>query len=148
MKHRVLVTGIALTLIVMGCLAFVPLSKICEDGTLPLTVTIRSAAASNIRAVSAEAFGNSKDAEYVLENTVPPETKRYSASQARFTGQNLTIDVPIGYTTRGALLWHFSRYYQFTKLVVLVEYVDGKRTGRLVDIPDLHHSQEIPVEVP
>jgi len=143
-----LIIGIALLLIVMGCLAFVPLSKICEDGMLPLTVTIRSAAASNIRAVSAEAFGNSKDAEYALDNAIPPETKRYSALQTPFTGQKLTVDIPIGYTTRGALLWHLSRYYQFTKLVVLVEYVDGKRTGRLVDIPDLHHSQEISVEVP
>ncbi len=148
MMQRILIIGIALLLIVMGCLAFVPLSKVCDDGMLPLTVTIHSAAASNIRAVSAEAFGNSEDAEYALDNAIPPETKRYSALQAPFTGRKLTVDIPTGCTTRGALLWYSSRYYQFTKLVVLVEYVDGKRTGQMVDIPDLRHSQAISVEVP
>ncbi len=92
-------------------------------------------AASSIRAVSAEAFGNSEDAEYTLDNAIPPETKRYSALQAPFTGRKLTVDIPTGCTTQGALLWHLSRYSQYTKLVVLVEYVDGKRTGQMVALP-------------
>jgi hypothetical protein len=111
-------------------------------------VTIRSASGSPVREVSAEAMDNPDTVRYVLEYLIPPEGSRYSASQAPFVGDPLVVSVPTSYTTHGALLWYCARFYQYRKLVVIVEYQDGKREGRVVDIPDLHKSRMVAVEVP
>jgi hypothetical protein len=45
-------------------------------------------------------------------------------------------------------LWSYTRFNQYRKLVVIVEYQDGRKEGRLVDIPDLHKFRTVTVEVP
>jgi hypothetical protein len=85
---------------------------------------------------------------YVLENLIPPEGNLYSASQPAYVGEPLSVKVPTSLTTHGALLWRYGRFYQYHKLVVIVEYQDGRREGRVTDIPDLHKGRAVTVEFP
>ncbi len=56
--------------------------------------------------------------------------------------------VPTSVRTRHGLLRSRSRYYQYSKLVVIVRYENGRWEGRLVDIPDLRTSRKVAVEFP
>ena len=140
--------GIALLIVLAVCVGFIPSWTIWDDGLWPITVTLRSANGSAIRAVSAEAEDNPDFIRYYLEQPILPAFTHHSASQIPYVGKPLTVNVPTSLTTHGALLWRYTRFYQFHKLVVIVEYQDGKREGRVVDIPDLHKSRVVAVEVP
>jgi hypothetical protein len=89
--------------------------------------------------VSAEAEDNPDFIRYYLEQPIPLEDTHHSASQTPYIGAPLTVNVPTTFTTRGTLLWRYTRFH---------EYQDGKREGRVVDIPDLHKSRTVTVEVP
>jgi hypothetical protein len=78
----------------------------------------------------------------------PPETRTHAAVADPFAGAPLAVPVPISYKTRSALLWSNSRYNQMRFLVVIVQYRDGRREGRLVEIPDLRVSRSLRVEFP
>ena len=131
-----------------GAIGFVPFWTIWDDGNWPLTVTVRSTSGSAIRAVSAEALDETDSVRYFLDQPIPPDDKHHSASQTPFVGEPLIVNVPTSSTIRGSLLWSYTRYYQYRKLVVVVEYQDGKREGRVVDIPDLHKNRMVTMEVP
>ena len=101
------------------------------------------------RQSSAEAEDNPDFIQYYLEQPILPEFTRHSASQMPYVGKPLNVKVPTSLTTaRSFFLWRYTRFYQYDKLVVIVEYQDGKRQGRVVDIPDLHESRTVTVEVP
>jgi hypothetical protein len=139
---------VALAVLLLAVVGFFPFQTIHDDGLWPLVVRVHSASGKPINAVSAEAFGEGQSAEYVLEHLAPPETGLYSATQAPLHGDDLLVHIPVGDTVRSSLLRDYHRLYQYSRLVVIVEYEDGKREGRLVEIPDLRRSREVVVEFP
>jgi len=118
------------------------------DGAVLLTVTLTSASRSRIASVSCEAFFSEEHARQALEFLIPPERGRWSVVADPYTGRPLQVEVGTSERTRSSLLWSFSRYSQFRHLVVIVRYADGRREGRLCDIPHLRKSRSLWVEVP
>lgn len=141
-----LAIGAAVVLVTAVCL--VPVQTIWDDGLWPLSVTVSSVTGSPIASVSAEAFSSEAVARSTLEHLTPPETRTYSAVADPFIGEPLPVLVPTSYQTRSALVWSQSRYNQMRLLVVIVEYQDGRREGRLVEIPDLRQSRSVSVVFP
>jgi hypothetical protein len=139
---------VALLIVLAVCIGFIPSWTIWDDGLWPVTVTIRSTSGSAIRTASAESLDDPEFVKFYLENLIPPEDRRHSASESPYIGQPLAVNVPTSATTHGALLWSYTRFNQYRKLVVIVEYQDGRKEGRLVDIPDLHKFRTVTVEVP
>jgi hypothetical protein len=139
---------IAVVLSVIAARALLPLEKFYDDGLWPLSVTVRSASGKPIAAASGQAFGDAREAERVFQDLIPPETDLYSATQDPFRGQPLAVPVPTSYCVHSSLLWSHRRYFQFKKLVVIVQYEGGEREGRLVDIPDLRERRERVVDFP
>jgi hypothetical protein len=135
-------------LLVFAAVAFVPFQKIYDDGMWPLSVVVRSARGTPISAASAQAFGDAESAGNVLEDLAPPETWLYSATREPFDGKALVVHIPTSECIQTSLLWSYRRFYQYSKLVVIVQYADGKREGQLVEIPDLRRSREVIVQFP
>jgi hypothetical protein len=109
-----------------------------------LTVTVNSVSATPIKEVRGMTFFDAAKANEVVTN--PRATFEACEEQRAFNGKSLVIDV--GYTswTYCFGLWHSDDPPRF--LVLIVDYHDGKRARKLVDIP--HHSiaRAIAVEVP
>lgn len=141
-----LAIGVTAVLLAGVCLA--PVQTVWDDGLWPLSVTVLSTSGSPIASVSAEAFSSEEWARSSLEHLAPPETRIHSAVADPFADQPLAVPVPTSYKSRSALLWSRSRYNQMRLLVVIVRYRDGRREGRLVEIPDLRESRSLRVEVP
>jgi hypothetical protein len=125
----------------------VPGETIRDSSTIPLTVSVRPSGNRPIRSVSAEVFGSRDSADYTCQLTIPPETKRLSATQEPFVGSDLFVQVPTGTTTTRIGLLRSSRYFQY-KWLVIVAYEDGERAAKLVEIPDLHQDRQVAIEFP
>jgi hypothetical protein len=138
----------ALTLIVVTAVLFFPFYKVVDDGLWPVSVTIRSTSGLAIQSVSGEAFGDAGSAEYALQNLSAPETFIDSATQDPYLGEKLAVPVPTSERTNRSLVWNYRSFYQFKTLVVIVQYANGRREGRMVEIPDLRQKRDIVVEFP
>lgn len=115
------------------------------DGGYDLTVRVTSNPGPP-QSVSCQARGRREDAEYVLEHLLPPETQLWSATADPFASKPLTVHVPVsGRVSRSGR--QLSRT-QFHWLVVIAVLPDGRRVGKLVEIPDGRVSREINVELP
>jgi hypothetical protein len=75
-----------------------------------------------------------------------PETRLWSAVADPFEGQPLTVNVPV--SGRESPWGRQLRRVQFQYLVVIGQWKDGRRMGKLVDIPDGRASREISVSLP
>jgi hypothetical protein len=142
--RRKLLTA-ALLLIVVGVLwVYTSMPCLTADGGFHLTVRVSSNPGPP-QAVSCEACSSRKHAEYAMEHLLLPET-RWSATADPFTGEPLTVRVPISvrYSRSGRELSHF----QFQYLVVVAVLPDGRRVGKVVDIPGGQVSREVNVELP
>ena len=143
---------VLLAVAMLAVIGLIPFGRIRDGGTWHLAVTVRSASNTPIAAVSTEAFLNDEEARKTLEFLAPPESPMNSATQQPFQGDPLLVPITFGFTTRSALLYQFDGpTHQHAKLlVIVVNYQDGKRVGRLVDIPELRRGQkhELTVEVP
>lgn len=138
--------GVAAAMLAGVCLT--PAQTIWDDGLWPLSVTVVSASGAPITSASGQAFSSEEWARSNLEHLASPETRTHSAVADPFTGGPLAVPVPTSYMSRSALVWSRSRYNQMRQLVVIVQYRDGRREGRLVEIPDLRESRTVRVEVP
>jgi hypothetical protein len=143
--RRTLVTIAAV--LAAGFLAweFVPLEKKIWDGGFHLTVHVESEAGQPL-SVSCETFGRREHAEEALAVLLPPETRMWSTVADPFDGQPLTVLVPV--SGRESPLGRELRRSQFRYLVVIAVLPDGRRVGKLVDIPDSRVSQEVSVSFP
>jgi hypothetical protein len=108
--------------VLVGVGSFIPFYYEIGDGSVSLSIVVRSARAIPITAVSAEAFGNAAEAEEVLADLVPPETREHSARSEPFDGKPLVVQIPASYHIRRALLWTYQGSHQYRKLVVSVEF--------------------------
>ncbi|SRR6266852_3729705 len=132
---------------VVSALLFVPYCKVVDDGAWPISVTIRSTSGLPIQSASAEAFGDNESAECVSQALMPPESI-YSTTQDPFIGEEMAVPVPTSERTNSSLAWNYRSFYQFKTLVIIVQYKDGRREGRMVEIPDLRQTRAIEVEFP
>jgi hypothetical protein len=134
---NLLVAGISLLLFVpwetLGC------------GKFDLAVVVEPSG-GRICAVTSEAFQRREEAESALEQLTPPSSDWCSATEAPFTGQPLKTRVP--FSQRTSALGREIDYIQFHYLVVIAELQDGRRVGKLVDIPDGRMSREVHVGLP
>jgi hypothetical protein len=138
---------IAVLVVLIGALAweFVPVQVTVWDGGFDLTVRVSSTAVA-LRSVSCEAFAHRGDAEEALENHLPPRTRLWSAVADPFTGEPLRVTVPVsGHESPSGR--EISRF-QFRHLVVIGQLPDGRRVGKLVEIPDCRESREVSVTLP
>ncbi|HTU92459.1 MAG TPA: hypothetical protein VMF69_20425 [Gemmataceae bacterium] len=131
-----------------GCVA------IC-DGSYDLSVTVKSLSRSPIRAVSCEGMRNVGEARSrladlppleMLDHLPPPETSRWSASVEPFTGRPLIVAIPLSF--RESPLGRTWGDFQLRGLLVIVQYQNGERKGKAVEIPHRHESRSVTVEFP
>jgi hypothetical protein len=137
-----------LALVIVTAVLFVPFYEIVDDGARPVSVTIRSASGLAIQSVSGEAFGSAESAEPTLQNLSPPETFIHSSTQDPYLGEKLAVPVPTSEHSKHSLVWNYRSFYQFKTLVVIVQYANGRREGRMIEIPDLRQKRDIVVEFP
>jgi hypothetical protein len=112
------------------------------DGAFELTVNVSSTPGPP-RSVECHACGRREQAAFVLEHG--EQTRTWSTIADPFTGGPLIVYVPV--TTRSSRFRQLSRS-QFQWLVVIAELPDGRRVGKMVEIPDGRVSHEIRVDLP
>ncbi len=136
----------ALMLVVGGLLwVYTSATYIIWDGGFDLTVRV-SRTPEPPRSVSCEVFSQRQDAEFALEHLLPPESRMWSAIADPFAGEPLTVYVPVG--GRESMSRRQLRRFQFRYLVVIATLPDGRRVGKMVDIPDGLAVTEVTVEIP
>jgi hypothetical protein len=113
------------------------------DGSFDLTVKVTSSDGP-IEAVWCQAE-NRESAEFALKD-LKLEPSRWSAAADPFRGQPLTVPVPI--SGRDSPLGRELGRTQFRDLVVIAQVRDGRRLGKLVEIPDCRVSREVSVQFP
>lgn len=145
--------GLAIIVIALLVVAFLlaPLTleeTFWDDGLWPLSVTVVSVSGTTINTVSGESFSSGDLARQTLKYLTPPHTPRHSAVADLVAREQLVVPIPTSYKTHKSLWSSSSRYNQMRLLVVIVQYHDGRREGRLVEIPDLRESRSLRVEFP
>jgi hypothetical protein len=146
----VAVVGLLLLLLLLLRLldANYPVTIIREGGHWPISVTIVSTSGSRIASASCEVGPSDEWGRYVLEHLAPPESPMHSVVEDPFLGQPLCVTVPTGAKTEESLLRSKTTHSQYRHLVVIVRYADGRREGRLCEIPDLRKARSVRVEFP
>jgi hypothetical protein len=144
MRRALLITAVLLGAGALAC-EFIPLGYSIWDGDFDLRVNVSSTAGS-LRAVTCQACSHSEEAEYILDHLLPPETDLWSTVADPFDGQPLTVRVPV--SGRTSPCGRELDRSQFRYLVVIGQLKDGRRMGKLVDIPDCRVSREVTVSLP
>jgi hypothetical protein len=144
MRRAFLIIGF---LVVAGALAweFIPIQLTIWDGGFDLTVNV-SSTAGPLKSVSCQACGGREEAEEILEYLLPPDLGSSSAVADPFDGQPLRVQVPV--SGRASPMGRELRRSQFRYLVVIGQLNDGRRLGKLVEIPDGRESREVSVSLP
>ncbi len=124
---------------------FVPFQVEIWDGGIDLTVNL-SSTAGDIRYVRCKACVQREDAEWALENWPDPEAWSGSVVVDRFDGKPFPVYVPI--TGRDSPLGREISRRQHRFLAVIGNLQDGRRIGKLVELPDLRKSREVSVSLP
>lgn len=134
-------------LLVAGAVVWVCTSTPCVvwDGGFDLTVNVSSDPGPP-RSVTCQALGRREEAECVLEHLLPPETRLWSAIANPFVGKALTVRVPL--SGRDSMSGRELSRFQFRYMVVVAVLPDGRRVGKLVDIPDCRVAREVAVVLP
>jgi hypothetical protein len=143
------IVSIAVVLLVVLVAASLVYEFICVaicDGSYDLSVTVKSLSSSPIRAVGCQGFRNVDEARSCLEYLPPPETRLWLASAEPFTGQPLVVPLPFSF--RASPLGRTWGDTQYRGLVVIVQYQDGERKGKAIEIPHRNESRSVTVEVP
>lgn len=114
------------------------------DGGFELTIHVSSDPGPP-RSVSCQAFGSRQDAEYVLTRLIHPE-RLWSIVADPFNGEALILNVPL--SGHDSMSGRELVRFQFRYLVVIAVLPDGRRVGKLVEIPDCRVSREVSVVLP
>lgn len=137
---------VVVAVVAAGVLAweFIPVQVMIWDGSFDLTVRVESRAGQP-QSISCQALGGRETAAQVLADLSPPES-RWSAVADPFDGRPLIVHVPV--SGRESPFGRELARSQFRFLVVIADLADGRRVGKLVDIPDGRVSREVSVVVP
>ena len=144
MRRALLVVAIMVVLLALFW-EFFPIYVEVWDGHFDLTVQV-SSPLGRLGSVSCEAFGARELAEQAVENLYPPDTHLSSAVANPFDGQPLTVTVPL--SGRKSPVGRELRRHQFQYLAVIGRLENGKKIGKLVEIPDCRVAREIDVSLP
>ncbi|MBS0263837.1 MAG: hypothetical protein JSS02_18005 [Planctomycetes bacterium] len=115
------------------------------DGGFNLIVHV-SSDEGPLSAVSCEAESSRKYAELKFQHLLPPERGGWSATAKPFTGKPVKIFIPVSGTE--SMSGRALTRTQFELLVVIGEFQDGRRVGKLVEIPDGRVSHELQISLP
>ena len=115
------------------------------NGVCDLSVRVMSDSGPP-RSVTCQAFGRRDEAAYALEHLLPPETGLWSATAEPFTDDPLTVRVPL--SGQDSMSGRELQRFQFRYMVVVAEYPNGRRVGKLVHLPDCRESREISITLP
>lgn len=143
--RRIAVAGVLLLVAGAAAWVYTSTTHILWDGGFDLTVRVSSDPGPP-RSVTCEAFGRRDAAEYALDHLLPPETGLWSASADPFIGEPLNVFVPV--SGRESMSGRELKRSQFRHLVVIAVLPDGRRVGKLTDIPDGRVSRELSVALP
>jgi len=143
--RRALIAVVAV--LALGVLAweFIPVQVMIWDGSFDLTVRVESSAGQP-QVVSCEAFGRREYAEEAVAHLLPPESRMWSTTADPFDGQPLIVRVAV--SGRESPFGRELRRSQFRYLAVIAVLPDGRRVGKVVDIPDERVSREVSVALP
>ena len=137
--------GFVLFVAIAG-LAALACSESVWDGQFPLVVTVVNDGPDAITTVRCEAFFHATEAQAVLDKTLAGEPSDWSAPAKSYSGQPLTVEVPV--SGRSWIFGIETRRSQFQNLLIVVEYQSGKRSGKIAEIPDSRKSRSIIVVFP
>lgn len=124
---------------------FIPVQVIIWDGGFDLTVTV-SSNAGPLRSVSCQAFGHRESADFAVEHLLPMEADPWSTHVEPFSGKPLTVFVPL--SGRKSPSGRELSRMQFRHLAVIGQLQDGRRVGKVVEIPDCRVSRTVHVILP
>src|SRR5262245_50418051 len=144
MLRALLIFGLPAVALVLA-LEFLPISVLIWDGHFDLTVNV-SSTAGPLRSVSCQACGDRDLAEHVLKSRRPFESDLWAVIADPFEGEPLTVKVPV--SGRTSPFGREVSRYQFSHLVVIGHLQDGRRLGKLVEIPDGRVSRTVSVSLP
>lgn len=129
--------------VVFYALAFT--THIIWDGSYELTVRFENRGPL-IRSVSCESYGNRDSAEFAVAHHLSSERQVWSEVEDPFQGKPVKVRVAV--SGHDSFLGFELSRSQFRYLAVIVTYPDGRKAGRVVDIPDMRESREVTVTFP
>ena len=134
-----------IAVLALGVLAweFVPVQVLIWDGSFNLIVRVECPE-GRPRAVTCEAFGRREYADEAVAHLLPLES--WSAVADPFDGQPITVRVAV--SGRESPFGRELLRSQFRFLAVIAVLPDGRRVGKVVDIPDGRVSREVSVALP
>lgn len=141
-KLAIAVAGLAAAILAWE---FVPIQVKRWDGGFDVTVRIQCPE-GRPRSVSVEAHTHRKYAEEAVEHLLPPEPGLRSVVADPFDGQPLIVRVPAGWEE--SPFGRELRRWQFQSLAVIAVLPDGRRVGKVVDLPDVRVSRRVAVTLP
>lgn len=144
-RRSILSVLIALLLAALLAWEFVPIQVMRWSGGYDLAITVKNAGAEPIIAVSCQAFGWAEHAEETMRHLRLLESN-WSASAKPFQGKPLILAMPTG--GRVSPMGRELSRFQPRHLVVIAEFGNGKRVGKLVEIPDVEVSRSMEVWMP
>src|SRR5262249_32471486 len=115
------------------------------DGVFPMPVNITNSGMYPLKSVSCVTVIDQKQADQILALMDLPRCDKWSDVEDPFIGTPLSVDIWV--TTRDGLFSH-SRVQYPRLLVVIAECDDGKRLGKVVEIPDRRQFQSVSVDFP
>lgn len=141
---RYIVAALAVLFVVFAFIATSCHYLLC-DGTYYLAVSVTSTDPSAIKWVCCQAFGGDLDADEYLANLQPFKYSIWSDRADPFHGREMRVDLPDSFKSLGGYTWDDS---QPRKLVVLLEYKDGRRVGKKIEIPHRSVTTKLSVQLP
>ena len=143
--RRALIAVVAV--LALGVLAweFVPIQVLIWDGSFDLIVRVECPE-GRPRAVTCEAFDRREFANEAVTHLLPSESRSWSAVADPFDGRPITVHVAV--SGRESPFGRELRRSQFRYLAVIAVMPDGRRVGKVVDIPDGQVSREVSVALP
>ncbi len=143
--RRALIAVVATLAVGVLAWEFIPVQVLIWDGSFDLTVRVECPAGQP-RSVSCEAFGRREYADEAAAQLLPPESRMWSTTAEPFDGQALSVRVAV--SGRESPFGRELRRSQFRHLAVIAVLADGRRVGKVVDIPDGQVSREVSVTLP
>jgi hypothetical protein len=141
---RYLIAAFAVLFVVFAFIATSFHYLLC-DGTYDLAISVTSTDPSPIKWVCCQAFRGDLDADEYLANLQPFKYSIWSDRADPFDGREMRVDLPYSFKSSGAFKWDDSQPH---KLVVPLEYQDGRRVGKKIEIPHRSGTTKLSVQVP
>lgn len=142
--RRILIIVVAILAVGVLAWEFIPIQELRWNGTFKLTVRV-DCPEGRPRSVSCEAFGHREYADNAA-SLLPYEPNVWFVVSDPFDGQPITVRVPIG--GRESPFGRELNRHQYQFLAVIAVLPDGRRVGKVVEIPVRRVCREVSVTLP